>query len=288
MIYNTYEVANIMGVNPSTIKRWADSGKILCYKTRGGHRKFHLKHLRDFVKSDKKNSSNVNLPTLIGKNDKIIKAVESADSKKLSKFIYNRLIEGDKNKFLTLTNSLIIKGFPYYFIFDEIIIPTLINIGKQWQKGKISITKEHLASELIRKFLLSIDNKVINSKVSVNAFCFTLTQDSHDLPLSMAEVIFNQTESVFTFNLGANLPADDFINESLKIKPHFVFISIVYIHNKKIIEKEVDKILNKFKNSDTHIFLSGKGIDYIDIKLKNYTKIQSYKQLQHNIISLLS
>ena len=44
------QIAEIIGVNVSTIKRWTDSGKLECQQTIGGHRKFHLNHLRKFLK----------------------------------------------------------------------------------------------------------------------------------------------------------------------------------------------------------------------------------------------
>ena len=50
MIYNSYQVADIIGVNVSTIKRWTSSGKLSCYQTVGGHRKFHLNDIAAFYK----------------------------------------------------------------------------------------------------------------------------------------------------------------------------------------------------------------------------------------------
>ncbi len=286
MIYNSYEVAKIIGVNVSTIKRWADSGKIKCLKTRGGHRKFHLKHLREFVRSDKKGHTSINLSSLVGKSSKLLKAIDSAESELLRPYIFDSLIKGDKNKFLSITNSLIIKGFPYYFIFDEIIIPTLIKIGEEWSADKLSITEEHMASEVIKKFLSSVDNKVVNSKISKNVFCFTLTNDKHDIPLLMAEVIFNQIENIFTFNLGADLPVSDFISESSKIVPHIIFISLVYVENIELINEELKLLLSHFKDSDTKIFLSGNGLDCLDVDSSSFTKINSFEELQQNILKL--
>lgn len=34
--YSTAELANLLGVNESTIKRWSDAGDLACVKTRGG------------------------------------------------------------------------------------------------------------------------------------------------------------------------------------------------------------------------------------------------------------
>ena len=286
MIYNSYEVAKIIGVNVSTIKRWADSGKIKCFKTRGGHRKFHLKHLREFVKSDKKGHTSLNLSSLVGKSSKLLKAIDSADSKLISSYIFDSLVKGDKNKFISLTNSLIIKGFPFYYIFDEIILPTLVKIGEEWRANKLSITEEHLASEVIKKFLSSVDNKVVSSKISKNAFCFTLSNDKHDIPLLMAEVIFNQIENVFTFNLGANLPVSDFINESSKIVPHIIFISIVYVEDIDIANNELKLLLSHFKDSGTKIFLSGNALKMLDVDPSSFTQINSFEELQQNILKL--
>ena len=45
---NTIQVADILGINVSTLKRWSDAGKIDCEKTAGGHRKFTVQHVRDY------------------------------------------------------------------------------------------------------------------------------------------------------------------------------------------------------------------------------------------------
>ena len=59
--YNSNQVAEIIGVNVSTIKRWTDSGKLNCQQTHGGHRKFHLNHLRDFLRKNKNIHPTLNL-----------------------------------------------------------------------------------------------------------------------------------------------------------------------------------------------------------------------------------
>ena len=41
------------------------------------------------------------------------------------------------NKFFSLCNSLVLIGNSYDSIFDDIIIPLLDHIGKQWLDGKI-------------------------------------------------------------------------------------------------------------------------------------------------------
>ena len=49
---NSKEVANILGINISTLKRWTDNGTIKCKKTPGGHRKFTMQHIREYYKNE--------------------------------------------------------------------------------------------------------------------------------------------------------------------------------------------------------------------------------------------
>lgn len=47
--YSTADIARLLSVDDSTVKRWADSGRLQCYKTVGKHRRFSLNQVRDFI-----------------------------------------------------------------------------------------------------------------------------------------------------------------------------------------------------------------------------------------------
>ena len=49
--FNSEEVAKILGVNVSSIKRWTENGTLECVKTAGGHRKFTVQHLTNYLKT---------------------------------------------------------------------------------------------------------------------------------------------------------------------------------------------------------------------------------------------
>ena len=59
--YNSQDAAKILGVNVSTVKRWTEDGKLECVKSAGGHRKFLMSHLADFLEKNKKKTSKANL-----------------------------------------------------------------------------------------------------------------------------------------------------------------------------------------------------------------------------------
>jgi excisionase family DNA binding protein len=47
----------ILGVDESTLRRWADSGRLRVYRTPGGHRRFSLVNLEEMVAGESKHSS---------------------------------------------------------------------------------------------------------------------------------------------------------------------------------------------------------------------------------------
>ena len=43
------DVAKLFKVNPKTVTRWADSGKLVWIKTPGGHKRFRLSYIRKLL-----------------------------------------------------------------------------------------------------------------------------------------------------------------------------------------------------------------------------------------------
>jgi excisionase family DNA binding protein len=50
-LYSTADIAHLLNVDASTVKRWADSGRLKCYRTVGGHRRFSMDQIQEFVVS---------------------------------------------------------------------------------------------------------------------------------------------------------------------------------------------------------------------------------------------
>ncbi len=47
--YSTKDLARLFQVGESTIKRWADSGKLDCFRTPGGHRRYPPERVLEFI-----------------------------------------------------------------------------------------------------------------------------------------------------------------------------------------------------------------------------------------------
>ncbi len=53
---NLGRACEILGVNESTVRRWADTGEIRCFRTPGGHRRFAEEDLISLTRGDREHS----------------------------------------------------------------------------------------------------------------------------------------------------------------------------------------------------------------------------------------
>ena len=48
-LLTTEDLSRLLQVSKSTIKRWTDEGRLHCFRTPGGHRKFRTTDVHEFV-----------------------------------------------------------------------------------------------------------------------------------------------------------------------------------------------------------------------------------------------
>lgn len=51
LFLTTDDVSKLLHVGKSTIKRWTDEGKLKCFRTPGGHRKFKTANVEEFIQT---------------------------------------------------------------------------------------------------------------------------------------------------------------------------------------------------------------------------------------------
>ncbi len=281
MLYNSNQVAELIGVNVSTVKRWSDSGKINCLKSAGGHRKFHLNHIKEFLKKNKKNYFQIDISKLVGNNKKISFAVHNKKYNTLVNLCLKNLIKGDYDNFTSLCKSLILIGYELDLIFDKVIIPTLEKLGEKWVNNEISISEEHMASVIVKKFLTSL-NQNFNHTSKKEIFCFTLFNDDHDLPLYMAENILNDL-GYKVFNLGSNLPVYDLLEFLDKHNPKYIFLSIIYVEDEEVMNKELKLLSQKTVKKNIKILLKGAGVERLNTDYSNCTIVNTFKKIKFEL-----
>ena len=282
---NSKEVASIMGVNVSTIKRWTDSGKLDCYQTVGGHRKFLLSHLKNFLKEKINQKLKVNIIQYLNKGEKeLVQRIDRIDYKYLRDYLFQLSLQQSVDSIHDVINSLLIKGEPQYRIYDELILNVLNRIGDLWSNNKLSIADEHTMTETIRNVMYRIHSEISknNVKISKKVICMTLTNDEHEIPLVMIQSILGEINIPST-NLGPNIPVPEIESKIQVVNPTHLIISSNYVLDTDIFNSEISRLIQFCHKKDIEILIGGSGNHLLieenrstTIELKNMTDLFNY------------
>jgi excisionase family DNA binding protein len=264
---NSEEAAKVLGVNVSTIKRWTDAGKLQCIQTSGGHRKFLMSHLSEFLERNKKKASKVNVFPIENKSDLDISYyILKGNYKNLINHMYKRSIAGDRNAVQKVLNGLYLGQYELYNIYDELITPVLHRIGSQWQKNQISVIEEHIASQTIRDALIRLQGIIhLPRNKNVPVICLNLTREFHDIALKMVQHIL-EVRGFQTFFSGQITPLLDIEQTFDKIKPRRLYISSTIVTNLEEFERDAHKIFDICSHYGTDAYIGGQGWDALEIK----------------------
>ena len=282
---NSKEVASIMGVNVSTIKRWTDSGKLDCYQTVGGHRKFLLSHLKNFLKEKINQKLKVNIIQYLNKGEKeLVQRIDRIDYKYLRDYLFQLSLQQSVDSIHDVINSLLIKGEPQYRIYDELILNVLNRIGDLWSNNKLSIADEHTMTETIRNVMYRIHSEISknNVKISKKVICMTLTNDEHEIPLVMIQSILDEINIPST-NLGPNIPVPEIESKIQVVNPTHLIISSNYVLDTDTFNSEISRLIQFCHKKDIEILIGGSGNHLlieenrsVTIELKNMTDLFNY------------
>ena len=282
---NSKEVASIMGVNVSTIKRWTDSGKLDCYQTIGGHRKFLLSHLKNFLKEKINQKLKVNIIQYLNKGEKeLVQRIDRIDYKYLRDYLFQLSLQQSVDSIHDVINSLLIKGEPQYRIYDELILNVLNRIGDLWSNNKLSIADEHTMTETIRNVMYRIHSEISknNVKIPKKVICMTLTNDEHEIPLVMIQSILDEINIPST-NLGPNIPVPEIESKIQVVNPTHLIISSNYVLDTDTFNSEISQLLQICHKKDIEILIGGSGNHLLieenrstTIELKNMADLFNY------------
>ena len=265
----------IMGVHVSTVKRWTDAGKLPCYQTPGGHRKFILSHINEFLANNKKKSKKVNVVELEGINDrKLIQNIDHGEYNKLIPVFLKQALNADGDRLKTTLIGLYMKQYFLHEIYDALVLPVMRIIGDMWANNDISIAEEHLATNTIRNAVNTLGETLERKDYKDHSFLLSLalSGDEHDLPLIMTKQIL-ELNGIPVINCGPNTPANSIEKLLIKFQPDKIIVSLTYIENIQLAKQELNHLFEIVSDRHLTIYIGGSNFTYLSEKQYNKAKI---------------
>jgi excisionase family DNA binding protein len=231
---STEQVASLIKVTETTIKRWSDEGKIPCHKTLGGHRKFLMKEIIRFAEEHSYPLTGAISAPLSKRQSEILEfAVQTKNYSKIAKLFYEEALQGDRDGLYELLSYLCRHHIALATLGDEVIRPAMTRIGEEWRVGKLEVNQEHLASNSVLEALVRLNPDLHRKPINgLSAVCACAEGDHHQIGLrGLAYALEGEGWNVHY--LGANTPTDTLKSFMKTMKPELICVSSTVISGKK-------------------------------------------------------
>lgn len=176
----TADAAELAGVGTSTIKRWADEGRLRCMRTPGGHRRYRREDLDAILAEDR---------------------ASDAAAQWLSRMLTGpaELLEAE----LLVAHT---RHGAWWPVAEELGRAAEL-LGERWANGQLTVIDEHRVTERLHRTLALFSERILTPSDRTAAL-LAAPGDPHTLGLSLVELCLK--EAGFTsIWLGARTPLED-------------------------------------------------------------------------------
>lgn len=114
--------------------------------------------------------------------------------------------------------------YPVDVVAEEIIAPTLVQIGEGWHRGEVSVVQEHFATAFLRRRLTSLFDAYPQPSSGPLAITGSAPSEWHDIGILMVSLALRRRGWRVIY-LGQNVPVEHLLNEVRKLKPEMLCLS---------------------------------------------------------------
>ena len=194
------------------------------------------------------------IPNEYKKDSSILSFLESnkqLDGKNHEKYLDNIkknmlkfLLAGDLKNSTSLYTDFV-KNSTISKFYDNILQPVMYEIGELWDKGKLDIGDEHIASNTAMHLIESIGTKPKSKSKGKTILICTPDGEYHAIPCFMIETYLS-LNGYSVINLSPSAPSSSIIAKIKETNPDLILISITLKEHLRSCERLV-KNLKKFK-----------------------------------------
>lgn len=242
-------LARVVGVSESSIKRWADSGRLCSVRTSGGHRRIPIAEAVRFVRESGLSvvePESLGLPT----QDHTFEGRRALDA---------ALFDGRVEDASSRMASRYIAGASPAELCDGPIAAAMGRVGDLWRTAEDGILVEHRATAAARIALARLRHLFPATREGAPvALGGVVPDDAGDLPSAMAATVLAGL-GFEVVDLGANTPFDALLQGIEQHAPSLVWVSVTHVNDPESIAVGARKLVRALAPAGTPIVFGGQA-----------------------------
>ena len=219
------DLARATGVSESSLKRWADSGRLECTRTAGGHRRIPLAEAVRFIRES---SISVVDPSMLGitTQSRPAKSIEESNE-----YFSEMVLSGREEEAIGYLSHEYLSGNSFASLCDGPVRHCLEQVGHAWaqtsdgQEKNLRIAEEHRSVDIILQALQQLRRMVQSSETAPVAIGGAPPGDPYLVP-SLCAALSLLGDGWRTANLGPSSPFEVLRTAAVRAKAKLVWVSI--------------------------------------------------------------
>ncbi|MDX1547804.1 MAG: MerR family DNA-binding transcriptional regulator [Rhodothermales bacterium] len=220
--FSPKELADVVGVSESSIKRWGDAGLIDVTRTAGGHRRIGMYAALRFIREQE---MQVVRPDLLGLPDLEALPADAYAAELTTDSFYEALLAGEPPHARGMIVAAYLGGTSPAALFDGPIAGALERLGRRWLEDERGIYEEHVATatclEAVNQLRLLVPPPEDGAPVALGG---APEQDPYLLPSMMVATVLADA-GYRAVNLGPNAPVSTFVHGMEDNRPALVWLA---------------------------------------------------------------
>lgn len=255
-LLKTREVADALGVSPSTVKRWVDCGALAATRTIGKHRLIRRSEAMAFAAKQADVSAYLRIAEQDEHDDR------SSD--------IDRLVDALKACDASAARLVIASRYPRFrasHLADRLLQPAMERVGLEWETGAIDIHHEHAASRIVETILLDLahQSRMRASRPAQNASLAPLAIGAapESCLYTLSGILCELTLADMGFrvvNLGCNLPLSSLAKAALAHRPQLIWLSVNHLDDEDLFVADYEKFFDAISDLDCAVALGGRAL----------------------------
>ncbi|WP_462325330.1 cobalamin B12-binding domain-containing protein [Desulfoplanes sp.] len=185
------------------------------------------------------------------------------------------LLKGNRAGCNRVVNQLMEQNIPLKTLYEDLFRASLYHIGELWEKNRISVAREHLATSITETLMTGVYPLLFDERIEPKgrAVISCTANELHQVGGKMAADIL-EINGWDTHFLGANTPVDQLIAHLDETTPDLLGLSLSIYFGLPELEKTIQAVQHHYPGLD--IFAGGQAFRWGGQEILDHYRTTSY------------
>jgi excisionase family DNA binding protein len=275
LYYSTADLSEMMQVGKSTIKRWTEEGKLRCFRTPGGHRKFKSSEVHRFLTNYKYEIS-PSYQHYFSQHNNNSQLPEDDNSASIADQCITNAIKNHHAFLEQHLKSAFLRCNGVAELFDLYLTPLLKQLNAKYLQKNISTVEFQIAKSAFIHALITVTSNIPRlQENNIEMYCLSVNEGMNEVELKAVELLLDHI-GFTVYNLGTVLTkyaAQDIVNQC---KPEDVFVVLSLDDSSGEIIRQFNALATGITSYGGNVFTSNFFNDSIAAKVESKEVNQFY------------